>query len=327
MKRPLLAVLLLASSAQASGTFVAVSTETVSADAESLVSGTTWASTTISPVHALGVLAYGNGIFCAVGAQSLVHSYYSTDGVTWTLGGAVGGGVAAIAYGAGVFSVVGTGFNAISADCATWTNPSTGWTGPTSLVWDSVHSIFIGFLGNTYIATSSDGKTYAGYNVLPANGSFAASCGGTTLAVGNSSNWSLTTDGGSTWVTVHSPVSAWNTAPTGVACSDAAHFTVVNTSGETGYFVNPVSGSTATNGTGITYNSLAMSGIAWNGAEYVAVAPSTTGWAHSVDGHAFTQESTGAVSLAAPSLAVSTVTSASGHVCLLGGGIICGNNP
>ena len=326
MKRLLLGVLLLASSAQASGTFVAVSTETVSADAESLVSGTTWTSTTISPVHALGVLAYGNGVFCAVGAQSLVHSYYSTDGVTWTLGGAVGGGVIEISYGAGVFTAVSgpTSFVATSPDCVTWTNASsvTWGAAPTSIVYDSIHSLFIGFFGGNGTVTSTDGKVWTfNSGALPTNGSVAASCGGTTITDSNSTKGSISTDG-VTWVTFNHP-SSWYSATSGVACSDANHFTIINSSGQTGYLVNPIAGSTAVNGTGISLDTLAMSGIAWNGAEYVAIAPSTTGWAHSVDGHAFTQESTGAVSLAAPALAAS-IGSASPAVSgrILGNGLL-----
>ena len=304
----LTAMILAASPALGAGTFVAVSTETGAnvPNAESLTTGTTWSSTSISTARALGAVAYGNGIFCATGAPSLTVSYYSADGVTWNIGGSVGHAAGVIGYGAGVFTVwdSGVNYNETSLDCITWTSPGTAvpaGSGATAMVWDAVHSVFFMLNGpNQNYWTSSDGKTWTYHSGgFPAQAGGIASCGGTTIAL-YAANANVSTNGGASWTNVSIGSGGYLSQ---VACSDATHFVAV---GSGGRVYHSTDGGTTWTGAAGVLGSLNPAAVAWNGAQYVVVAASTTSFGHSADGVTWTLESTGAVSLAAPALAAST---------------------
>ncbi len=332
MKTPILALLLglslifSARDVQAAGTFVAVSTEIGSTNTETLASGTTWTSFDNGTGYQLGFVAYnGSGLWCAVGAGVSSVSYYSTNnGATWTSGGSVGQGSRVLAYGAGVFTVArgSPGFNATSSDCITWT-PHSGYpigTNPSQEIWDSAHSTFIGVAGTSSSLTSPDGAVWtSNFNVFPLTSmKWIASCAGTTITIQPSSTSAFVSTNGVSWSAITlADAAAW----TGIACSDASHFTAIGSDGTTDYTSN--GGTSWSTGSGLS--TLAPTSIAWNGAEYVAVAPSTTAFGHSADGHAWTVESSGAASLAAPALAASTTApapaaSGAGNLTLIGVG-------
>ena len=328
MKKLLFALaMLVALDVRAAGTFVAVSVETGSTFAASLASGTTWTASASTAARTVNYIAYGNGVFCAVGQGGTTHSESSLDnGVTWTDNGSmVGMGAYAIAYGAGVFVIGGSAAQVYtSPDCVTWTSHSYAFsTTILAIVWDPINALFIAGGATWDTATSPDGITWTTHSApLYVYTNYAASCAGTTMTgtTGSGAGMNKSTTG-LAWTHFSN---TGNDYHVGIACSDALHFVIISSSSTA--YANAVyttdGGTTWNNATG--WGSFYASSIAWNGSEYVATAPSTTAFAHSANGAAWTVESTGFVSLAAPALAASVGGAAPAKpACMLGGGFLC----
>lgn len=149
--------------------------------------GITWnflntATNATSPVPG-GGLAYGSGKFISIAAGSLGTTNFatSTNGLNWTAATSGSGGstndlvINSLVYGSGKFVAVGEeialGSNSMySIDGITWTIPSSSNpdTAIYSVIWDG--SVFRSVTNSSYTFISSDGITFAGYNIfdLPA---------------------------------------------------------------------------------------------------------------------------------------------------------------
>ena len=140
--------------------FVSVSTD----------KGETWVNGTIpsfaSAFRDVESIAFGNGVFVAVGTNGSVAS--STDGVTWTsrTGTLTGSMIGRVVFGAGCFIVTGTGNTAMrSTDGINWSSVSLGlptggaFDSPEALIWTGTK--FVAAALNTQnISTSDDGITW-----------------------------------------------------------------------------------------------------------------------------------------------------------------------
>jgi len=168
--------------------------------------GTTWVSA--QPLNAIQAdfyaLAYGAGKFVAVGIGG---TYFSTDGIHWTLAntGTVTN-ASGIAFGNGLFVVPGgsTGF-LTSTDGVNWSTTAAGpCSNPGSVAWDSSGFIALSSAG---ICLSSDGLTWT----LPSspNPNFSTSMN-LTLTASNGHYFILNTTSAWTstdrinWTQVHS---------------------------------------------------------------------------------------------------------------------------
>jgi hypothetical protein len=175
-------------------------------------SGVTWTSRTSGfGSSVIGAIAYGNGIFVAVGNSGLITT--STDGVTWTARTA---GVAAnnlyyVAYINNLFVAVGGGANGgtggitTSTDGITWTKRTTPTTSSTN-----IYSVTYG--GGYYVAVGN-ANTRAGYystdavtwTVLPA--SMATTLEGVFY---NGSRFFALAQSGDGFYNAGAPSSAWS---------------------------------------------------------------------------------------------------------------------
>ena len=144
--------------------------------------GATWITRSISALSAgsYSAVAYGGGTFVAVNTGGNVTSY-STNGVTWTLGGTLPTSTtwASVAYGNGRFvAIAATGAHAYSIDAGlTWTTSSwgvatTGVLAAASTSWTRVRygqGLFLAVAsGGTVGATSPDGINWT-IRTLPAS--------------------------------------------------------------------------------------------------------------------------------------------------------------
>lgn len=111
-------------------------------------------------------LAYGNGVFVAVGDTSTTGgAATSTDGITWTAR-TIAISAFAVTFGAGVFVAVGTNSVATSPDGITWTTrtiPNTAWR---AISYGAGVFVAIG-AGST--VTSPDGITWTARTSVAAN--------------------------------------------------------------------------------------------------------------------------------------------------------------
>ena len=176
-------------------------------------SGVTWTSRTSGFGSTfIGGIAYGNGIFVAVGNSGLITT--STDGVTWTARTA---GVAAsnlyyVAYINNLFVAVGGGANGgtggitTSPDGITWTKRTTPTTSSTNL-----YSVTYG--GGYYVAVGNL-NTRAGYYSTDAATWTALPAGIANSLEGvfyNGSNFFALASAGTGWYVVGAPSGTWNT--------------------------------------------------------------------------------------------------------------------
>jgi hypothetical protein len=208
---------------------IAVSTDGITWTANTGLSSTTWGTTTT----VMGIAKNGSGVLCAIGTAS-GRCATSPDGVTWTYQAQLAtttwsaSGVGnAIAFGNGVFCIVGNGAKcATSPDGITWTyraSLSTAWTtsfNGRAIIYDGTKFIAVG--SGSKCATSPDGITwtnrtslttvFGGTNVncIAYNGSVYVACGdlGKVAYSSDATTWFLTTSLSSgTWGTVY-PVNA-----------------------------------------------------------------------------------------------------------------------
>jgi hypothetical protein len=102
-------------------------------------------------------IAFGNGVFVAVGTSRVVRS---TDGVTWTLVPAFAGGNLSVAFGNGVFVCLqassATGY--VSTDGLTWTSMTTPGSGKSFVTFGA--GLFVAAGNFSSGITSTNGTTW-----------------------------------------------------------------------------------------------------------------------------------------------------------------------
>lgn len=142
-----------------------------------------WTQRTPAALASIRGVAYGNGMFVAVGSNSVPANAAasSTDGVAWTAR-VIPGPAEAVTFGGGRFVAVGTNFAATSTDGITWTArtmPAGGWR---SVAYGNGVYVAVGSGSNT--ATSPDGVTWTVRSGIP-NGIISITYGdGRFCAVG-----------------------------------------------------------------------------------------------------------------------------------------------
>lgn len=144
-------------------------------------------------------------------------TYHSTDGVSWSSGGAVGGPFGAAAYSPslGIWVIAGSGTVSTSTDGITWTARvvPAGWAGkfPRRAAW--AHSLFVIASATSYnkVLTSPDGTTWTERTIGTAS---AASWTG--LAWGGIDGIWMITDGSQVFKSPDA-ITWTNCAPTGVS--------------------------------------------------------------------------------------------------------------
>ncbi len=111
-----------------------------------------------------GSIAFGNGVFVVLGDSTTA---VSATGASWASGSMPGAGYYAVAFGNGVFAAVANGTNQ-----AAWSTNGTSWTAvtlPFNTYWRSITFNGVAFVAAAYLnnqtAFSLDGKTwFAGSN-------------------------------------------------------------------------------------------------------------------------------------------------------------------
>jgi hypothetical protein len=139
----------------ANGTFVAVGDGRNSNGIWRSADGTNWSPAANAPMAELEDVAFGNGLFVAVGNDGAIHT--SPDGTTWTArDSTVGSRLLGVTYGAGKFVVVGTRGRILSS-----VNGST-WSKETSGTPDRLEGVR--FLGVFFVAVGENGTTLTSLN-------------------------------------------------------------------------------------------------------------------------------------------------------------------
>lgn len=220
------------------------------------------------PTSSLSKVAFGNGLYVAVGSGSFATS---TDGITWTTRTSPSGlGHQGITFGSGLFvTVVGNGTTSTSiytsTDGITWTartSPSTGYQG----VFFG-NSLFVAF-GSSIVSTSTDGITWTSRTAAGAwvGCSYGAS---KFVLVSNGTAAAYSTDG-ATWTVTTNGISGGS----GAVVFGNGIFAAVGGGG-----TNYASSSTD----GITWtvrgaaNSLSWQNVQFGNGQFIATAESGTG--------------------------------------------------
>ncbi|WP_457630780.1 WD40/YVTN/BNR-like repeat-containing protein, partial [Oceanithermus sp.] len=175
--------------------------------------GVNWESRPLDITSPLNKVAYGGGVYVAVGDDGIIFT--SSDGVSWTLQeSGVVSNLHGVTYGNGLFVAVGSGGTVLtSSDGKTWTDQTAG-SGTTyslcSVAYGDGLFVAVGDVGT--VLTSTDGANWtdqtAGsgttsplcdvtYGVVNGNGLF--------VAVG-SFGTIVTSPDGANWTAVNSPV-------------------------------------------------------------------------------------------------------------------------
>ncbi len=219
-----------------------------------------WSATTMPSARWTG-MAYGNGVFVAVGpttgnAPSTVAAS-SVDGTTWvqrTMPG-TGQGWSSVAYGNGVFAAVqsnGATVGAYSSDGINWTAS----TMPAAQYWTITfaNGIFLAIADNATASTSPDGITWT-LRSIPNSSMLASAYGNNTfVAVGATTNVCSSVDG-----------AAWTFATAAFSLGTGLAFGA-------GLFVatqNAASAAIITSPDGITWTSRSLpSSQSWNAVTY-----------------------------------------------------------
>ncbi|HEX6549369.1 MAG TPA: hypothetical protein VF117_01750 [Gammaproteobacteria bacterium] len=193
--------------------------------------------------QAIAAVTYGNGLWVAVDDLFLTENGWgfltSTDGASWseTLIGGAYAQPTAIAYGNGLYVVVGYGGLLLtSPDGTNWTNRSFT-TGQAMLGITYANGMFVAVANNGQILTSPDGiNNWNAYSVSSGALNAVGYGGGIFLAVGASSGGTayVSTDGVS-WTSASSylPSGLYGAALNGAAYGNTS-FVVVGDSGEIG---------------------------------------------------------------------------------------------
>jgi hypothetical protein len=229
--------------------------------------------------------AYGNGRFIAI--DSTGKSVYSTNGVSWSNGGALGSGTwTAIAFGSGTFVAVNsnTGNAATSTDGVVWTTYSTGFSGFTAITYGATLG-FMATASGTQGAVSQLGQSWSGTTLPSGTWTDVAygSIGTWVIIATGGTNAAYSTNYGQSWTTVTLPVSAnWQSVTWGngrfVAVSYGSYNSVYSFDGITWYASTlPISAN--------------WSCIGYGQGLFFAVAYGTTSAATSQDGNVWTPRS------------------------------------
>jgi hypothetical protein len=235
-------------------------------------SGVTWTSRTSQfGTSQITNVAYGNGVFVAVGSAGKIST--STDGITWTARTAnmATNEIAAVAYANGLFVAVGDGANAgtggitTSSDGTTWTKRNTPGTTNSarlfSVNYGNGYWVAVGQANNTTGYYSTDGATWT---ALP------ASLTGTRYYVNYiDSKWIVMSNGGTGSMSTNSslPTGTWTTYSSTVPHTETPNTNnlgnQISIYGGKIYFLPGVSdiGSQFINVTGSTYVAANGSGL------------------------------------------------------------------
>lgn len=182
----------------------------------------TWAEGALASGGNYSGLAYGNGIFCAVG-YSAAKSFTTTDGITWSTSGTfpLSGGPLVMEYSAGLFCSCQSGgaftSYATSPDGITWTSRTFSSRAVVSMATGNGVLIATSVISSVWYASrSTNGGISFSEVALPVSGSgnyFVAYGNGVFVAVKGSTSNSIaavSTDYGQTWIQTAMPVaSTW----------------------------------------------------------------------------------------------------------------------
>lgn len=121
---------------------------------------TSWRRQNSPTNRSLKDVAYGNGLFVAVGSYGIILT--STDGTYWTKQATLGRGLKAVVYGGGVYVAAGRDEKIYSStDGVSWTQRFQGTA--TRFIWDLCYTdpgfVAVGDKGR--IITSPDGKSWS----------------------------------------------------------------------------------------------------------------------------------------------------------------------
>ena len=166
--------------------------------------GITWTSGNCGFSSSINDMAYGNGVYVAVGSGS-TSVYYSTDGVTWS----IGTGASIVLYGVifanGRFVAVGGSEKATvyySTNGKSWsTSNNINSTEPfNDVAYGNGKFVGVGF--NGYTAYSTDGVTWASGSGIDSSVRLTgvAYANGKFVAVGNTKNY--VSDNGIAWTPI-----------------------------------------------------------------------------------------------------------------------------
>jgi hypothetical protein len=188
-------------------------------------------------------IAFGNGVFVAVGNAGKISS--SSDGITWTArtAGVAANAIAAVTYDNGTFVAVGdgasggTGGITTSTDGTTWTKRTTPGTSSTSL-----YSVAY---GNGYWVAVGTNSTNSGYYSTDlatwSKLSVSITGDGRFVKYNGSTGWYMFQSGGTgAWVTGTVPTGTWYSAgnmPTLVTPNTTGHQPAVGTYNGKVYYI------------------------------------------------------------------------------------------
>lgn len=155
--------------------------------------GTSWSSTSQGFSTSYNAIAYGNGKYVAVGGDPTYRAATSSNGTSWTRNAALGGTWWDIAFGNGIFVAVGTASGGpplrtimTSTDGVNWTLRDTpsAIAGLDTVTYGGGKFVAIGNFGRMTESTDGINWTYSGY--LPYAGWKSVSYGnGLYVAVGS----------------------------------------------------------------------------------------------------------------------------------------------
>ena len=236
---------------------------------------------------ALGGVAYGNGLFVAVGNDSggpgaVVTSF---DGTNWTRRSAgTSKYLTGVAFGGGQFVALGSNGSLLtSTNGIAWTDNTIGPGTFHDITYGAGQFVAVGAAGK--ILTSPDGTTWTTRTSNTASGLNAVSYGGGQfLAVGDGGTV-LSSEDAQTWTNR----SWWTQTLNGLAFGAGAYVAV----GQAGTILTSPDGSAWTNRTSGT--SRALGAVAFGGNQFVTVGASGT-ILTSLDGMAWTNRSSGTTS-------------------------------
>lgn len=163
----------------------------------------TWTQRTQATLTATRSLAYGNGMYVAVGtnASSAATAASSPDGVTWTT--RTGAPAEGVTFGNGLFVSVGTNAAATSPDGIAWTSrtiPAGSWK---NVIYAA--GLFVA-IGSSLIATSPDGITWTTRSGGAANATSIAYGGGRFVILSQAvAGGGATSTDGISWTAISTP--------------------------------------------------------------------------------------------------------------------------
>ena len=207
--------------------FVAISNGSTSAAYSTVANlGNTWtASSGALPASNLQALAYGNGVYVAVGgASGTATCGSSSDALTWisrSITGLSAGYYSAITWGAGG-SASGT-FVAVNNGgiVTSWSNNGVTWTQGGNLPSGFTSAVSIAYGNGRYVVLGSDGKVAYSYNnagTQSVQGWYASpTCSGTTTSILSSSlTWTALTYAQGVFIAIAQGTATAATSPDGI---------------------------------------------------------------------------------------------------------------